>query len=161
MAVAILVSAHAATTPAALPANPPAETPVMNANQIMLPVGNTGKFISLMALSEISVQDFQEISGRKLGFFDKIGFKLGQKKLRNKIEEDGTIKSKTLKKYAEKMAVDGQSGFHVGGFALGFLLGLIGVLVAYLINDEKKSNRVKWAWIGLGVVVLLVILTAI
>jgi hypothetical protein len=32
---------------------------------------------------------------------------------------------------------------------LGFLLGLIGVLIAYLIKDDKKRNRVKWAWLGL------------
>lgn len=164
MAVAILISTHASTLPTALPdanAKPTAETPVLNANQILLPVGNTGKTISLMALSEISVKDFETISGKKLNFFDKIGFKLGQKKLRNKIEADGTIKSKTMKKMAAKMAADGDSGFHIGGFALGFLLGLIGVLIAYLINDDKKSNRVKWAWIGLGVVVVILLLSAL
>ncbi len=26
------------------------------------------------------------------------------------------------------------------------------VIIAYLINDEKKHNRVKWAWIGWGIV---------
>lgn len=127
----------------------------------MLPVGGTGHTISLKALSEISITDFETISGKKLKFFDKIGFKLGQKKLRNKIEADGTIKSKTIKKYAEKIAAEGETGFHVGGFALGLLLGLIGVLIAYLINDEKKGNRVKWAWIGLGVVVVLILLTSL
>jgi hypothetical protein len=40
-------------------------------------------------------------------------------------------------------------------FALGFLLGLIGLLIAYLINDDYKHNRVKWAWIGFGIVVVL------
>lgn len=164
MAIAILVSTHASTPSVSLSlANTkPSEVPVLNANQIMLPIGNTGKTISLMALSEISVKDFETISGKKLGFFDKIGFKLGQRKLRNKIEADGTIKSKVMKKLASKMAADGETGFHVGGFALGLLLGLIGVLIAYLINDDKKSNRVKWAWIGWGVwvVILLIALAA-
>lgn len=161
MAVAILVSAQASTSPAALPVSTPAkvELPALNANQMMLPIGNTGKSISLMALSEISVKDFETISGKKLSFFDKIGFKLGQRKLRNKIEADGTIKSATLKKLASNMAEDGQSGFHIGGFVLGLLLGLIGVLIAYLIKDDKKSNRVKWAWIGWGVWVVIFLLT--
>lgn len=162
-AIAILYTSYAATSPAALSLTPPpAETPVLNAKTMMLPVGGTGKTISLMDLANISVKDFEGLSGKKLGFFDKIGFKLGQKKLRNKIEADGTIKSSALKKYAGKMAADGESGFHIGGFALGLLLGLIGVLIAYLINDEKKSNRVKWAWIGWGVwvVILLIALLA-
>jgi hypothetical protein len=164
MASVILFSSYAAAPSADLsvPANKPAvETPVLNANQVMLPVGNTGKLISLMALSEISVKDFETISGKKLNLVDKIGFKLGQKKLRNKIEADGTIRSKTMKKLASKMASDGETGFHIGGFALGFLLGLIGVLIAYLINDDKKSNRVKWAWLGLAVVLVVYLLAAV
>jgi len=38
-----------------------------------------------------------------------------------------------------KRAGDGSLAFYIGGFALGFLLGLIGVLIAYLINDDKKA----------------------
>ena len=45
---------------------------------------------------------------------------------------------------------DGE-GFQAGGFFLGFLLGLIGVLITYLINDDQKRNRVKWAWIGFAI----------
>jgi hypothetical protein len=164
MALAILVSTHASTPSVTFSdanTKPSTEVPVLNANQIMLPIGNTNRTISLMALSEISVKDFETISGKKLGFFDKISFKLGQKKLRDKIEVDGTIKSKAIKKMASKMAAEGE-GFQIGGFALGLLLGLIGVLIAYLINDDKKSNRVKWAWIGWGVwvVILLIALAA-
>ena len=46
MAIAILVYTHAATPPVALttlPEKPPVEVPVLNANDVMLPVGNTGK----------------------------------------------------------------------------------------------------------------------
>ena len=30
-------------------------------------------------------------------------------------------------------------------------MGLIGVLIVYLINDDQERNRLKWAWIGFGV----------
>ena len=50
---------------------------------------------------------------------------------------------------------DGRSGFNPGGFALGFFAGLIGVLIAYLIKDDHKKNRTKWAWLGLGIAVVL------
>ena len=62
----------------------------------------------------------------------------------------------------DKLAARAASGtFNLGGFALGFLLGLIGVLIAYLINDDKKSDRVKWAWIGLAAWIVILILVFI
>ena len=135
------------------------ETPPKNANEIFVPVGNAGQKISLMDLSQISMKEFATITGKKLKFVDKVALKLAQRDLRKSINEDGTINSKRLEKSLKKFA-DGESGFHIGGFALGFLLGLIGVLIAYLIKDDKKSNRVKWAWLGLAawVVILLIAL---
>jgi hypothetical protein len=44
-------------------------------------------------------------------------------------------------------AESGETGFHTGGFVLGFLLNLVGS-IAYLIKDDYKSNRVN----GLGLV---------
>ena len=127
--------------------------PKLNAKNMFFPVGNTGKQISLFDLSQISVSDFQILTGHKMNFFDQMGFKMAQKKVRNHINADGTINSKKLEKFLKQRG--GETGFHLGGFALGFLLGLIGVLVAYLINDDYKKNRVKWAWIGCGIVVVI------
>ncbi len=130
------------------------------ASDVFLPIGSTGKSISLMDLSKIDVKDFETLSGRHLMFFDRLGFKLAQKKLRKSINSDGTIDNKKLNKFLDQG--DHSTGFHLGGFALGFFVGLIGVLIAYLINDDYKSNRVKWAWIGFGisVVVSLIIVLA-
>ena len=129
------------------------------ASEVYFPIGSSGKTISLMDLSTINVKDFENISGRHLKFFDRLGFKLAQKKLRHSINTDGTINNKKLNKFLDQG--DHSTGFHLGGFALGFFVGLIGVLIAYLINDDYKRNRVKWAWIGFGIyVVLLIILLA-
>lgn len=126
----------------------------------MIPIGTTGQKISLLDLSRMSVKDVQAFTGKKMSLVDRIGFKTAQHKLRQSINPDGTLNTKNFQKAAKK-AGDGTSGFHIGGFALGFLLGLIGVLIAYLINDDKKQNRTKWAWIGLGVAVVLYILLLI
>jgi len=120
---------------------------------IFIPIGSTGQKISLLDLSAIGTKDFETLSGRHLSFFDKMGFKMAQRKLRNSIKADGTIDNKKLNKFLEQG--DHSTGFHVGGFALGFLVGIIGVLIAYLINDDYKRNRVKWAWIGFGIFVVL------
>jgi hypothetical protein len=90
---------------------------------------------------------------------ERMSFKLAQRQLRGSINADGTVNSKKLANVVKK--ADGTTGFHVGGFTLGFLLGLIGVLIAYLINDDKKKNRVKWSWIGAGVGLLLWLLLII
>ena len=126
------------------------------ASDVYLPIGSTGQKISLLDLSRIDVKDFETLSGRKLHFFDRVGFKLAQKKLRKSISADGTIDNKKLNKFLEQG--DHSTGFHLGGFALGFFVGLIGVLIAYLINDDYKKNRVKWAWIGFGILVVLEII---
>jgi hypothetical protein len=132
--------------------------PTLNAAEVFFPVGNTGKQISLLELSQISVKDFETLTGKKLNFLDRIGFKKAQKKVRNQIAPDGTITSKKFERYIKKA---GETGFHLGGFALGFFVGLIGVLIAYLIKDDYKSNRVKWAWIGFGIAVVLNIILII
>jgi hypothetical protein len=133
--------------------------PVLRADQIFIPTNKTGGKISLMELSRIKIKDFEILRGQKMKFIDRLTFKAAQKKVRDNINNDGTINSKKLNKFFKK---SGESGFHIGGFALGFLLGLIGVLIAYLINDDYKRNRVKWAWIGLGawIAILLVIIAA-
>lgn len=134
--------------------------PALNAKNVFLPVGKSGKTISLMELSTITVKDFQTLADRKMRFLDRLAFKAGQKKLRNSIAEDGTIKKKNLQKFVNKFYA-GETGFHAGGFFLGLLLGLIGVLIAYLIKDEKKKNRVKWAWIGWAIWLALLLITVV
>jgi hypothetical protein len=128
--------------------------PALNANEIYLPVGKSGQKISLMELSKISLKDFETLTNRKMKFFDRLAFKSGQKKLNKGISEDGTIKKKKLQKFVNKF-YGGETGFHAGGFFLGFLLGAIGLIIAYVINDDYKRNRVKWAWIGFGIAVVI------
>jgi hypothetical protein len=107
----------------------------------------------------MKVGDYEKMTGKKMSWFHRLEFKMMQKKLRKSISADGSVNNKKLAMLAREG--DGTTGFHAGGFFLGFLLGLIGVLIAYLINDEKKSNRVKWAWIGWGVWVVLILLIII
>lgn len=135
-------------------------TPPQKAADIFVPVGTTGQRISLLNLSQIDVKSFEALTGRHLRFFDKIGFKLAQSDLRKSIHRDGTIDAKKLNRFMSDG--DHSTGFHIGGFALGFFVGLVGVLIAYLIRDDYKRNRVKWAWIGFGIALIFnIILVAI
>jgi hypothetical protein len=120
-------------------------SPKVNAKNVFIPIGQTGNKISVFELSTISAPDLQKLTGRKMALLEKISFKMAQRKLRRSINEDGTFNQKSVARFFR----DCETGFHIGGFALGFFLGLIGVLIAYLIKDDCKPNRVKWSWIGL------------
>ena len=124
--------------------------PKLNAKDVLVPVGKLGNKISVLELSKISTSDFQKMTGNKMNLLNKFSFKITQYKLRQNINRDGTFSRKSMAKF-----FGGETGFHLGGFALGFCLGLIGILIAYLIKDDYKPNRVKWAWIGWGVFVAI------
>ena len=129
----------------------------MKASEIFVAVGSSGKTISLLDLSRMSVKEFQAYTGKKMNFANRLMFKAAQRKLRNDINPDGTMNSAKVAKMVSK-GTSATSGFHLGGFILGLLLSVIGVLIAYLIKDELKPSRVKWAWIGaaIGLVIWLI-----
>ncbi len=120
----------------------------------MLPIKGTDKKISLADLVEISPRDYAAVTGKKMNLAEKISFKLSQKKLKAVINDDGTVNMDKMNKL-QKRSGDFFGDFEISGFALGVLLSLVGVLIAYLIEDDKKRQRVKWAWLGFVVSLVL------
>lgn len=112
---------------------------------------------SVNALSGMSVENFlaltpkkyKELTGEKLSITQKISLKLAQKKVKRALKNNEKIDSTTM-----ASAVD-TSDFNIGGFILGLLLSVIGVLIAYLIGD---SSVIKWAWIGFGIALIIYLL---
>lgn len=130
--------------------------PEPNAFEIMIPIGKTGKLLSLKELSTMNRSTLETITGKKMGFFERVAFNRAQKRLQKGIRSDGSISDKKLSKFFGKKQIGKTEGFHGLGFILGFALGAIGLVLAYLINDdEDKKNRVKWAWIGFGTSLVL------
>ncbi len=132
--------------------------PSLNAKNMLIPIGQSGETISLIQLSTIQMDELEALTGTEMKFMDRLAFKAAQKKLSKAIDEDGNLTNKKLVKKMQNLA-DG--GFHLGGFALGVLLGLIGVLIAYLINTGDTAGRRKWAWIGFGVLVVVALLVSV
>ena len=156
LAVLLMMRLQAATFPVKLSAQ--SGEPVLNANSILLPIGNAGETISLLALSTISVKDFEALRGSSLSVFQKIGFKLAQRKLRNKINADGTVDGKLLTGISRPLADENSKGLDAGWFFLGLFLVFFGVLLAYLVKGGNKKKRVKSAWIGFGVAAFILLL---
>jgi hypothetical protein len=139
---------------------PPASVTPLKASDIRIPIAGTGKTVSLQELSTMNVDDLEHLTGKKMGWLKRMEFKLALRKLRHSIKPDGTIDNKSLARLRGGY-YDDDGSFHIGGFALGFFVGLVGVLIAYLIQDDNHHRRVKWAWIGFGCFAVLYILLVI
>ena len=52
--------------------------------------------------------------------------------------------------------LDVQTEFNIGGFLLGFLLGLIGVGLAYIFSDDPHFRRSAWYGLGTWAIIVLI-----
>jgi hypothetical protein len=95
---------------------------------------------------------FKEVTGQKLSITKKIALKMAQKKIRKALKNNEAVDGTTVAN-----AMD-TSDFNIGGFILGLLLSVIGVLIAYLIGD---SSVIKWAWIGFGIFLVIFLLAVL
>src|SRR5215204_7811465 len=102
-----------------------------------------------MDLSEVSVKDFEKLSGKKMKMMEKVNFKMKQRQLKKNINYDGSFSKKRVEKYFNKAALG--DAFSLSGLALGLFLSLLGVLIAYLISSDDKKGRITWAWIGAAI----------
>ena len=109
--------------------------------------------VSVDALVKMNSREFAEVIGHKLSLKEKVVFRLAQRELRKEMKREGFQSDATLD--VQQMMADGEKGFYFGGFILGLLLGLIGVLIAYLMKKDKAF--IRSAWIGWGVWVAIVI----
>jgi hypothetical protein len=132
----------ALTIPSTVPVPPKAESTVA------APFAN----MSVEEFLALTPKKYKELTGEKLSFTQKISLKLAQKKVRKALRNNENIDSITMAN-----AVD-TSDFNIGGFVLGLLLSLVGVLIAYLIGD---TSVIKWAWIGFGVFLVIFLLAVL
>jgi hypothetical protein len=110
-------------------------------------------FLTVDALVKMNNREFSEVIGHKLSLKEKVVFRLAQRELRKEMKREGL--QADVKIDVQQMMADGEKGFYFGGFILGLLLGLIGVLISYLMKKDKAFTRS--AWIGWGVWVAIVI----
>ena len=110
--------------------------------------------VTVDALVKMNSREFAEVIGHKLSLKEKIVFRIAQRELRKEIKREGIQSDATLD--VRQMMADGEKNFYFGGFILGLLLGLIGVLIAYLTKKDKAF--IRSAWIGWGVWVALVVI---
>jgi len=143
--IAVVSATYSSTN--TIPVSSP--NPSIKATEVYVPIGKNGQLISLMDFSEISVKDFEKLSGKKMKMMEKVNFKMKQRQLKKNINYDGSFSKKRVEKYFNKAALG--DAFSLSGLALGLFLSLLGVLIAYLISSDDKKGRITWAWIGAAI----------
>lgn len=77
-------------------------------------------------------QDYERITGRHLSLVERAGFKIQQKRMKKELSK-----------------VAGDSSSTVIGLLAGLILSLVGVLLVYVLSDDRTMRT--WAWIGAAV----------
>jgi hypothetical protein len=101
-----------------------------------------------ITLNQLSMKDYEAITGKKLSFRNKIVFYLTKKEL---MKKNKTVDKATF----DKAFRDESMGFNLGGFLLGFFLSLLGVLIALLFG--RKVLRSAWRGFLVGLVLDLIL----
>lgn len=94
-----------------------------------------------------------EMTGQKMTLGQKINLKLIQKEVRKELKKGHNVNMMEMAK-----RVDGTT-FNWGAAALGFFLGLIGVLIVYLAFRRDPQIARRSAWIGFAVWAAIVIIS--
>ncbi len=135
----------------------------LNAGIIYVPGNSTdnekaGKTTAVNVFSQLDAKTFlsltpaqvQEMTGKKMTIGQKISLKMAQLEVKKQLRKGKEIKMAEMGKRAA-------SGISAIWLIAGFFLGLIGVLIAYLTREDSDDNRVKSAWIGFGIGLVLYI----
>jgi len=139
------------TLTAALPGKSAVHAPSLAAKESLLVSSGS---ISAGVFVELSSKDFSKVVGRKLNFKERIALGLVQKKFKAEIKA-GHLTADTVINL-NQLADEKMPQFNIGGFLLGFFLGLIGVALAYIFSNDKGFRRNSWY--GLGAWLILVVI---
>lgn len=125
----------------------PGSSPVTEVKPIDKPVDPALNALLVQQFLKLTPEKYYELTGKKMKLSQKISLKLAQWKVKRMLK-----KGKTVDLMAMRQKGIDTSDFNIAGFLLGFFLSLIGVLIAYLIDDEAI---IKWAWLGAGLSAIL------
>ena len=115
------------------------------------PTPPSEEYITVGEYVNLKFKDIKERSATKLNIKDRVEFMVTKKRLKKQLKK-GTISAETTLKVDDQFQIDW------GGFALGFLLGLIGLIIVAIAWKKPKKNGVVSALIGMVAIAALYII---
>jgi hypothetical protein len=119
----------------------------LKADDVFITLPGTSIILSLADYVKLKPADIKKLSGQRLTLKETISFKITQRQIKKTIRKDGTVDLLAFYKKSGK-----PFKWHWGGFFLGLLLPIVGLVIAALIKDDKKRDRANSAAIGTLVV---------
>jgi len=111
--------------------------------QISITIPGTDETINLAEYVKLKASDLKGLTGKKLTLKERIVFRINQKRIKKTIRKDGTIDM-----IAYEKAAKGPFKWHWGGFFIGLLVPILGMVIAAFIKDDQRKNRTTSACIG-------------
>jgi len=119
---------------------------------------NPLSLITAKQFLDLTPQKFQQLTGKKMNFFQKVELKMTQHKVKKMVKKGEVVTMADVQKKMEDMG-----SMNVLGFLLGLILGPVGVIIALILKEtgDVGPDVVRWSLYGLLIwlaVVLLIVL---
>jgi hypothetical protein len=119
---------------------------------------NPLSLITAKQFLELSPKKYQELTGRKMSFIQKMELRIAQHKVKKMLRRGEVVTMADVQKKFREM-----SSMDLLGFLLGLILGPIGVIIALILKEtgDVQPSVLRWSLYGFLVwlvIALLVIL---
>ena len=111
--------------------------------QISITIPGTDETINLAEYVKLKASDLKGFIGKNLTLKKRIVFRINQKRIKKTIRKDGTVDMIAYEKAAKE-----PFKWHWGGFFIGLLVPILGMVIAAFIKDDQRKNRTTSACIG-------------
>jgi len=119
------------------------------ADQVFITLTGTGMSLSLIDYIQLKPLDFKRLTGHKLTLKETIVFKITQRRIKKTIRKDGSVDVFAFNNQAKE-----PFKWNWGGFFLGLLLPILGLILTAFFKDDQRKNRITSAAIGTLIVCL-------
>jgi hypothetical protein len=92
------------------------------------------KVAQMKAFTSLSVEQYGQLRGRKLNFFERQSFLISQHRMKKMLQHYDYGDVTTLQK--------------ISWLLKGLLLGPIAVALAYIFLHDEETELIKWTWFG-------------
>lgn len=125
------------------------------ANSTLGPIGSSLAHLTVGDVLTMKASEYVQLTNQKLSLKERLIFGLIKGEVKRGLRK-GTL---TLNDPIAEVAAAAEGSFNFGAFALGFLLGIIGLAIVLLAFKDKEAWRsALYGWAAAIVIILLVVL---